>query len=65
MLTKELNLSTHTSGEVDESVNNLEWRLDNKIKVVKDDFKQDIREVKDDLKEDIKEVKQENQRSQE
>ena len=38
--------------------NNVEWRLDNQIRIVKDDLKRDIKDVKDDLKEDIREVKQ-------
>lgn len=40
------------------SVNNVEWRLDNQIRIVKDDLKQDIKDVKDDLKDDIRETKQ-------
>ena len=42
---------------VDAEVNNIERRLENRIKEVKDDLIDDIREVKTDLKEDIKEVK--------
>ena len=40
------------------AVNNVEWRLDNQIRIVKDDLKQDIKDVKDDLKDDIRETKQ-------
>ena len=40
------------------AVNNVEWRLDNQIKIVKDELKQDIKDVKEDLKDDIREVKQ-------
>lgn len=41
-----------------EAVNDVEWRLDNQIKIVKEDLKRDIKDVKEDLKEDIREVKQ-------
>lgn len=41
-----------------ETVNGVEWRLDNQIKIVKEDLKRDIKDVKEDLKEDIREVKQ-------
>jgi len=40
------------------AVNNVEWRLDNQIRIVKDDLKRDIKDVKEDLKDDIREVKQ-------
>ena len=44
--------------EPNEAVNDVEWRLDNQIKIAKDDLKRDIKDVKEDLKEDIREVKQ-------
>ena len=40
------------------AVNNVEWRMDNQMRIVKDDLKRDIKDVKDDLKDDIREVKQ-------
>ena len=44
--------------EPDEAVSDVEWRLNNQIRIVKEDLKQDIKDVKEDLKEDIREVKQ-------
>ncbi len=44
--------------ESDEAVSDVEWRLNNQIRIVKEDLKRDIKDVKEDLKEDIKEVKQ-------
>ncbi|MCY3553088.1 MAG: hypothetical protein OXH39_21730 [Candidatus Poribacteria bacterium] len=43
--------------EPNEAVSEVEWRLNNQIRVVKEDLKQDIKDVKEDLKEDIREVK--------
>lgn len=56
MLTKELNRTQVQEGN--EAVSDVEWRLDNQLRIVKEDLKQDIKDVKDDLKEDIREVKQ-------
>lgn len=44
---------------VDKEVDDVETRLGNKIKEVKDDLTGNMRDIKTDLKEDIKEVKTE------
>ena len=36
--------------EPNEAANDVEWRLDNQIKIVKDDLKRDIKDVKEDLR---------------